>query len=339
MYKLTLTQDEVDAIQNLLSELTARHDSVEDKDFLRCCNVYAHELPRRVRQHLNDFKLDEPAHACCVISGCSIDDDRIGFTPEHWKNRETPSTTLREEMLLVLFGSLLGDVIGWATQQNGYIVHDILPIKGHESEQMGSGSEEILLWHTEDAFHPHRGDYLGMLCLRNPDRTATTLANLEGLEIPEEQRQILFGEHFTIRPDESHLIKNKPDAQNLDNVLSSSYQHIDEMNTHPDKIAVLSGDPQSPYIRIDPYFMDKLENEAAQKALDDLIRALDQRLTDVILSPGDFCFVDNFKAVHGRRAFHARYDGKDRWLKRVNITRDLRRSRTARPSSDNRILY
>jgi Fe(II)/alpha-ketoglutarate-dependent arginine beta-hydroxylase len=339
MHKLTLMQDEAHAVRDLLTELTARHDTVEDPEFLRGCNVYAHELPRRVRMHLNDFRLYEPPSACCVLSGYPIDDDRIGFTPAHWKNRVKPSPVLAEEMLLVLFGSLLGDVIGWATQQDGSVVHDIVPIKGHEGEQLGSGSEQLLWWHTEDAFHPCRGDYLGMMCLRNPDQVATTFASLEEIELSEEQRRLLFEDHFTIRPDESHLIKNKSDGRQVNGELSVSYQQIDKMNSQPEKIAVLFGDPQSPYIRIDPFFMDKVGNAEAQKALDGLVQVIDQKLGDLLIMPGDFCFIDNFKGVHGRRPFRARYDGKDRWLKRINITRDLRRSRTARPSADNRVIY
>jgi enduracididine beta-hydroxylase len=34
----------------------------------------------------------------------------------------------------------------------------------------------------------------------------------------------------------------------------------------------------------------------------------------------------------------ARYDGTGRWLKRINIARDLRKSRAFRVSSDSRII-
>ncbi|MGI5336008.1 hypothetical protein ACQEVS_00715 [Streptomyces sp. CA-181903] len=44
-------------------------------------------------------------------------------------------------------------------------------------------------------------------------------------------------------------------------------------------------------------------------------------------------FVDNYQAVHGRRPFAAAYGGRDRRLKRVNITRDMCRSRSARGSA------
>jgi alpha-ketoglutarate-dependent taurine dioxygenase len=47
----------------------------------------------------------------------------------------------------------------------------------------------------------------------------------------------------------------------------------------------------------------------------------------VALAPGDILILDNYRGVHGRRPFEAKYDGRDRWLKRVSVTRDLRRQR------------
>jgi alpha-ketoglutarate-dependent taurine dioxygenase len=79
-------------------------------------------------------------------------------------------------------------------------------------------------------------------------------------------------------------------------------------------------------------------DEESRRAMQALIDAVDARLTAVVLAPGDFCFVDNYKAVHGRRPFKVRYDGADRWLKRVNVTRDLRKSREARASSTSRVI-
>jgi hypothetical protein len=66
------------------------------------------------------------------------------------------------QILFILYGSLLGDVFGWATQQDGHIVHDVFPIKGNEQAQLGTGSEQTLWWHTEDAFFPYRADYIGL---------------------------------------------------------------------------------------------------------------------------------------------------------------------------------
>ncbi|HYG65717.1 MAG TPA: arginine beta-hydroxylase, Fe(II)/alpha-ketoglutarate-dependent, partial [Thermoanaerobaculia bacterium] len=195
--KIELEPDDIRAMDILLDELTSRFDSVEDEELLNSATIYAQELPRRVRGGLSDFKLREPASGICILSGYEVDGARIGRTPAHWKQRSHPSVTLREEILLVLCGQILGDVIAWATQQDGFLVHDILPIPGHEGEQVGTGSEQTLWWHTEDAFHPLRGDYLGMMCLRNPDHVATTYASVEGLDLPERYLDRLFEPHYT----------------------------------------------------------------------------------------------------------------------------------------------
>lgn len=333
---ITLSDEENGSIMELLGELAVQYRSAEDSDFLLNAPVFAHQLPARVRRTLNEFRLYEPQDAVCRIKGYAIDDREIGPTPSHWKDRQTNCLPRKEEILLVLLGSLLGDVIAWATQQDGAVVHDIAPVKGHEHEQLGSSSAEELTWHTEDAFHPFRGDYLGMMCLRNPDGVPTTFATLDLASLDDRTVALLFEPHYTIRPDESHLRKNRVAA--VDGSLADAHQRIDEMNTRPEKIPVLFGSLDSPYCRLDPYFMDPPELPEAQKALDELIRLIDSRIEDLVLSPGELCFIDNFKAVHGRRPFKARFDGTDRWLKRINITRNLRLSRTARPSSESRLL-
>ena len=336
--KITLTEQENASILELLREITGRYRSAEDPDFLAQASVFAHELPRRVRQTLNEFRVYEPPDAVCRVLGYPVDDREVGPTPFHWKERQKSCIPLKEEILLVLLGSLLGDVIAWSTQQDGAVVHDIAPIKGHEREQLGSGSAEELTWHTEDAFHPFRGDYLGMLCVRNQDRVPTTFAALDVSELDEESLALLFEPHYTIRPDNSHLSKNRVDPINGQKPLEAAHARIEQMKDRPEKIPVLFGSPDSPYCRLDPYFMDPPELPAAQQALDKLIQLINSRLEDLVLATGEFCFIDNFKAVHGRRPFKARFDGTDRWLKRINITRDLRRSRASRTSSESRLL-
>ena len=339
MSRFRLQQDEILSIQELLKQIVGEIETVEDPGFQARAMVHAHDLPRRVRQALHEFKLNEPEDGLFLLSGFPVDQERLGRTPAHWKDRSTRSPALAEEVLLVLLGSLLGDCIAWSTQQDGLIVHDILPIKEHEKEQLGSGSEQPLRWHTEDAFHPYRGDYLGMLCLRNPDAVPTTHASFESLPLDPGLIDLLFEPHYTIRPDESHQPKNRAILDAGDADVAARYEQIERMNRRPEKIPVLFGDRRSPYVRLDPYFMDPVEdNPRAQEALDTLIREIDRRLEEVPLATGDICFIDNFKAVHGRKPFKARFDGSDRWLKRINITRDLRKSRAARAAASSRVI-
>jgi Fe(II)/alpha-ketoglutarate-dependent arginine beta-hydroxylase len=345
MLRLQLSDDEISSIKALITGITAEYESVESVDFLNAACLYAHELPWRVRSFLNDFRLKEPNPGVCVISGYPLNLSTIGATPPHWKWRSDARKSLHEQILFILHGSLLGDPFGWTTQQDGHIVHDVLPIKGNENEQMGTGSEQLLWWHTEDAFHPYQADYIGFFCLRNPDNIATTIGAVDAKKIEASHIRILFEPRFTIRPDESHQEKNESDlrkerrqSHELDSI-NGAYEKIKAMTANPEKVSVLFGSPEAPYLRIDPYFMDPLDDDPeAQQALNALIALIDESLIDLVLQPGDFCFIDNYTVVHGRKPFKARYDGNDRWIKRICLARDLRKSRQVRASRIARLL-
>jgi L-asparagine oxygenase len=345
MHTKTLSRQENTAIAALIDKVTARYRSVEDPDLVHAASVIAHELPRSLREHIIEFRLDEPS-GVCVVSGLPVDDDQIGDTPSHWEHKRADalSPTLRQEVFFLLCGSLLGDVFGWSTQQNGFLMHDVMPIKGHEQEQLGTGSEQLLWWHTEDAFHPFKGDYVSLMCLRNPDRVATTVATVDRIPWSELDLEALFEAHYTIRPDESHLPKNRRAEEGGDParvaLLDAAYARITKLEQDPPRRPVLSGDRSLPYMCLDPYFMatDHLD-ERSRAAFEGLTAAIEQAVEPVVLRPGDCCFIDNLRAVHGRSPFEARFDGKDRWLKRLNITRDLRGSREARLSSSARVIF
>ena len=351
MDQIFISTEEVRVIQGLLSEVSRQYKSVEDPGFLNEASVIAHELPRPLRNFLNNFKRQEPPGGACLIKGYPIDDRKIGPTPEHWKDKSEVSPTLEEEMLHMLFGALLGDAIAWATQQDAHILHDVLPVKGDENEQISTGSNQAVWWHNEDAFHPFRGDYVSLMCLRNSDRIPTTLASADQIKLGPREINILFEPRFVIYPDESHAEKNNSltftysangngnGNGNGTDPLKAARERIREMHTSPSKMAVLYGDPHSPYLRLDPYFMRPLDDDEAQSALNALVRAVDKCLGEVVLEPGDFLFVDNYRAVHGRKHFKARYDGTDRWLKRMNIASDLRKSRAARINCSSRVIY
>ena len=314
MHRLELTAGEVGASRAIVREVASRHGSVEEADFLDSASTYAQELPRRLRRFLNAFRLRKPS-GVCVISGYPVDDAKIGKTPGHWRKEPGNSSTMEEEVFLNLCGALLGDVIAWSHQRDGLICQDLVPIEGHKEEMLGSGSEQELVWHTEDARYPYRGDYIGLMCLRNPDAVPTTFASIDEVRLDPDQVELLFEPRFVFRPDPSH-----------------------PTDTGREKAPVLFGDPRSPYVRFDPYSMDPPETEEARLAMDYLIRAIDENLTGVALLPGECLFIDNYKAVHGRSSFKARFDGTDRWLKRINIARDLRKSRGVREAPASRLI-
>jgi Fe(II)/alpha-ketoglutarate-dependent arginine beta-hydroxylase len=179
-----------------------------------------------------------------------------------------------------------------------------------------------------------RGDFLSFACLRNPYRAATTVGYVDELDLQESVKAVLFEDRFIIRPDESHLAKNNSMPG------MKSFEDIEEMQRNPDRVAVLFGDPDRPYMRADPYFMAVASGDhEAESALHEFIKAMDDKMFDLVLGSGEFAFIDNFRVVHGRKPFQARHDGTDRWLKRVNITGDLRKSRAARGRAEARAIH
>jgi Fe(II)/alpha-ketoglutarate-dependent arginine beta-hydroxylase len=325
MDDLKLDKAELDELTLLLNEVDVIFDDdAQSSATLLRSVVFAHKLPDRLRSAFNEFRLGRMS-GVLRISGYYVDQERIGPTPSHWRDRPVPSNARREELLLVLFSSLLGDPFCWATQQDGRLIHDVFPIKGHENGPLGSSSESPLTWHTEDAFHPLRADFISFACLRNPYAAATTIGYVDSLKLPDEAKTVLFQPRFSIRPDESHLAENNSGSDPV------KFALINKMQAEPDPVAVLFGDAYQPYIRADPYFMDvRSEDQEARWALDQLVREMDKRMFGLQLKSGDFCFLDNFRVVHGRNPFRPRYDGTDRWLKRLNISCDLRKSRAVR---------
>ena len=342
MRAVTMTDDDVKAVHALVSELSDRFGTVESAEFQRESRTYADELPRSLRLAVNDFRLAEES-GLFVLSGLPVHDDELGPTPSQWKDKRTSPSTSAHDFAFFLVACLLGEPIGWATQQDGRIMHDIFPMAEHAHEQIGWGSGELLAWHTEDAYHPMRTDYLGLMCLRNPDGVETTVADIADAELDEPTRALLFEERFLILPDDSHRSANQVGAAGgdprVERLRQRSRERVDSALAAPRPVAVLFGSPDSPYVRVDPFYMRDLHDGPEQAALDKLGAAVDAAMTGVALRPGDICFIDNYRMVHGRKPFRARFDGTDRWLRRLNIARDLRKSRALRLSAASRVIF
>lgn len=319
------------AAVNAAACLAARFATNDHPRLLVDLVAASQELPQRIRGVVNRFRLEEAA-GCLRLRGFPFEDDALGPTPDDWRTSD-PARILTLDVLLLLVVALLGEPFAWRTQQNGRLVHDILPIRRDEHAQLGSSSRALLTWHNEDAFHEARADYVGFLALRNPDRVATTVGALKVSALPEEIVDILFEPRFYILPDYSHFALNNT----VDD--SGAFARIQSLADSPPPIAALAGSRDDPYLRLDPFFMRCADGDVdAHRALEAVAKVIDASMEDLVLEPGDVCILDNLSVVHGRKPFVARYDGTDRWLKRVNVARDIRRSRSHRPSATSRVV-
>lgn len=245
-----------------------------------------------------------------------------GATPPDWRAAASDDVTIREESFVALAAACLGETFSWPTLQSGRLIHNVLPIAGDETEQNGHSSEVELEWHTEDAFHPCRSDYLILFGIRNHDHIGTTIMSIRDVNLSEKQKEILFEKKYRIKPDNEHLrqVKNEDDP---------GRRAITKLLDEAEPVAVLFGNFDSPYIRIDPYFMECPDkNSIYDITLKELIIQLNNAKKNVVVNSGDMLIIDNYISVHGRAPFKAKYDGADRWLKKAIISRDIRKAKT-----------
>jgi L-asparagine oxygenase len=248
-----------------------------------------------------------------VLRGLQAADLPLGPTPPSWSEAPRQATGSWDATLL-LIASVMGAPFGWEGQQDGRLVHDIVPSKGHEHEQTGASSSVVLSAHTEDAFHPDRANLLLLACLRNHDAVPTRLASVRHTRLSAADRALLEQPTLPILPDDSY-----------DEADGSA-----DASAAPQVATVWDGEGGLG-IRYDPAYTPLEHADAGYRAAYDRLTAeLDRVAVDVTLAPGEVLVIDNDVAVHGRQPFQARYDGTDRWLKRVSVRLPSR----ARPAAE-----
>jgi Fe(II)/alpha-ketoglutarate-dependent arginine beta-hydroxylase len=308
---LEINREENDNINVLLVSIMNTYSSPGEEPFLLNARTLAAGLPVRLLEILNRFRCSETNSGALILKGFSVSEDMLEATPDNTGKEIDELSAKREGFYLMLLSSFLGDAMGWSNQRNGGLINNIIPLKSDGAEQLSTGSLVELDWHTEEAFHPYRADYLALMCLRNHDNVPTVVASVCDIQLDAAVKEVLFEERYVFETD-----------KNFSGTASGE----------PKKEAVLFGDFSAPYIRIDPSFMKVASSDdtRARNALDIIAEAIKSKLQDVSLNQGDVIIIDNYRVVHGRKSFVPKFDGKDRWLKRINITLDMRKSRAAR---------
>jgi len=312
---LDVSKEENSHIQRLIDEVLDGGDSIEVLRFLDVATTFSQELPRRVRAAINEFRLGESYHALC-LRGNALDDDGLGPTPsKHVPPGQTERAT-RPEVLHLLYASLLGETFAWTSIQNGYILNIIIPIEEDRDKPTSSGSANLFDFHTEDAFHPYAGDYLGLMCLRNPDRVGTVLSTVSLDELSDKTVSTLMERRFIVG---ANLAQEVPAV------------------TAPSPI--FFGNPTFPYLRINLNATTAMQGDPdAGRALAELTELVRRNATEVVLEPGDCWYFDNYRVAHAREPYEPRFDGKDRWFKRLYISTTFRRSVAFRSSPNELVL-
>lgn len=199
-----------------------------------------------------------------------------------------------------------GYPISFIQEQNGVLIQNILPVYKTESEQISTSSKVELALHTETAFHPHKPDYILLLCLRGDPNAVTTLADIDDiiLELDDATLNCLMQPWYRTEIDQSF----RKHDEKYPNIITS--------------ILKLENKTNNILCTYDHQFM-KGTNSFAQLALDIFNDLVLKHTKEIVLSSEDLLVINNNKVVHGRKPFQARYDGTDRWVQRLLVKKNI----------------
>lgn len=321
---LVLSADETELLEQLVTKVASLSGSQEEV-FSEAC-IAAHAMPERLRRALLDLKRDDDGIGAMVVTGlptAGLDD------------RPTPVEIRSEAELdwavsiMFLVGSILGEPVGWQSHQGGRLVQDVAPIRKEADKHLGTGSAVPLELHTESAYDPNRPDWLLLLTIRNEQRIPTLVAPVGKLDTSDPRLKPLFEPHFG-RP-------------SFDVLRANSLSQLDESALEAELASIalqpmLYGSAAAPYVQYDAYYFDPPADPEAQSAVSHFEAMLSEAVTPICLERGELLILNNHRVVHGRPAYQPRFDGGDRWLKRLCIHGDVRRTRTLRTNAADRVL-
>lgn len=310
-YVIELTASEQETMLRIIEGLPPLDLLSIDDDLITEVGLAHKDIPARLGRALINFRRVSNDYGTMIIRNLPLD-PHLPLTPQDGRKSPDKYSWVSEYNLL-LFMTYLGEPIAYADEKEGLLIQNICPVKGQEQKQENTGSI-FLEFHTEDGFHPHMPDFLSLICLRADHdlqaKTASASIRRAIHALPGKILAVLREPHYQIR-------------------LSSSFSKNGAKSAYCAPLPVLSGDFLEPDLCVDFHAMEAL-NPVAEFALNYLKAEMQKVVIEWTLTPGDMMIVDNRVAAHARTAFQPRYDGEDRWLQRLFVVQDYRRSRSSR---------
>ncbi|MBY8849367.1 TauD/TfdA family dioxygenase [Saccharothrix longispora] len=303
----TLTAEERAQARTSADRLTGTPPrKVDEPAWVDECRTASTTLPQRLRARLAEFRRDPGPNGALLVRNLPGAAERP--TPNEAGSVERDATP--GAAVIGMVSMQLGEVIAYRNEKSGALVQNVVPVPGRETQQSNAGSTRLEM-HVENAFHPRRPDYVGLLCVRADHERVAGLQvgciRRAVHELPEDVRAVLAEPRFTTQAPPSF---GRPD---------------DAAPAH----AVLTGEPTDPDVQVD-FHATHGHDADAKNALEVLRDAVETVVETLVLVPGDLAIVDNRVTLHGRTLFTPRYDGNDRWLYRTFVHLDHRRSRPLR---------
>lgn len=306
--RLDLTRAEQTELRALAEQLVRTPPGLlDDPRWLTRARHLTCHLPRRLSEAIRSFRHDPDDGGALLVSGLPVDPEALPETPR--LPESVDRTASPHSAASVLIGLHLGELVSYRQEKGGALVQNVVPVPGLERSQSNAGSAP-LEFHVENVFHPCRPDYVGLTCLRpDHEQNAGTLVSSIRHVLPhmsETDQKVLHQARFVTSPPPSFRTGAPTPA-------------------HP----VLVGSWDDPDVRLDFNATKALDDEARQ-VLERMRAVVAETALSVRLNTGEMVIVDNRLLMHGRAPFVPRYDGRDRWLQRIFVHLDNRRTREHR---------
>lgn len=277
-----------------------------------------------ILERVHDFATAPDSPAVMLIENLPTDPD-LPATPSDGVIDQANHSFVGEAVTYGL-GKLIGEPIGYTTEKDGAILHNLIPAKGAETTQSNRGSKVFLKFHNDSVydesgwFHTYNADFLVLYGHRaDPEREAETLyidakticALLDGNDLAElrkPQFQMAAPSNFTLLLNNGETIWSQPGP-------------------------VVAGPEDAPEISIAANGTRGI-NRGAEHALKSLLAICDrpEHRVSVRIGSGQALLVNNRKGMHARSTFTPTFGPEERWLLRANVRRDtwsMRHRKTA----------
>ena len=316
-----LTKDEIMRIRNISLQLLHINPLDEPELFCEKAKYLSKQIPLRIQDIFIHFLLKGNSTGFLLIRGLSLSEIETNFPKTPSKNNESIGSTTLLSRIQSIFMSILGEMISYEAEGNGFLFQDLVPVKNMEIKQTSYSSDVELEIHTEQAFSTVRPDFLSLACIRGDEKATTFILPVEKIleNISNEEYTMLCKPLWKIGVDVSFKINGH---EFIEGNIRGPIPIIGEKSKESTRNTLIFDQDLM-------HGIDEESNQLIQKIVEIYYR---YRMSHSLES-GDIIFIDNRYAVHGRSSFIAKYDGTDRFLIRCFATTDYEKTKYARITS------
>lgn len=276
-------------------------------------HVVFSRLPIDQLQAILDFGRHADTAGVALIRNLPVD-PVLPPTPIDGRPSRDKQTWVAEAVLLGL-SQLLGEPVGFTTEKDGQLVHDVVPVSTGARSQTNQSSDVFLNFHADivydeigryDVSNP---DFLVLHCLRQDAGKSAVTYYADARDVSAHL------DPHTLTTLRSPLFRLNAPGTYVRDVAGGA-------ETLSQPLPIISGPARCPEIAVSANGVRAL-TPAAQEALVELQSKCREVAHQVHLEPGTALLINNRKGLHARSEFPAQHDGRDRWLQRTYLRRSL----------------